>query len=160
MRVRGGRQVLVGALEDADPRVRISAAEVLARIGGEDAVNALKALLGAADPLMRLCGLEGLAELKCLLPISQLAPLLEDPKARRAAYRLLGLIPDPTASDLICGGLGFGQRSVVEAALAAIATQRALLTPDGQTSLETRLRSTLARMLSPREALEKPLNAP
>jgi len=159
MRLREGSQVLLAALEDVDSNVRTSAAEALARIGGEDAVNALKALLGAADPLMRLCGLEGLAELKCLLPISQLAPLLEDPKARRAAYRLLGLIPDPAASDLICGGLGFGQRSVVEAALAAIATQRALLTPDGQTSLETRLRSTLARMQTPREALENALNA-
>jgi len=159
MRLREGSQALLGALEDADPNVRLSAAEALARIGGEDAVGALKALLVAADPVMRLCALQGLAELKCLLPVSQLAPLLEDVKARRAAYRLLGLVPDLAASDLICGGLASGQRSVVEAALAAIATQRGVLPPEAQRPLQTRLRSALARMASPREALASALSA-
>jgi HEAT repeat protein len=159
MRLREGSEALLAALEDADPNVRTSAAEALAKIGGEDAVHALKALLGAADPLMRLCGLEGLVELKCVLPISELSPLLEDAKARRAAYRLLGLIPDLTASDFICEGLGSGQRSVVEAALGALATQRSLLVRGDQLSLESRIRSALARMQSPREALENALNA-
>jgi len=157
MRLREGTDALLGALEDADQNVRISAAEALGRIGGEPAVRELKRLLNAGDPLLRLSALQGLAELRCPPPLSQLVPLLQDVKARGSAYRLLGLVPERAAIDCICGGLAAGQRSVAEAAFAALGLQRSSADPAHQEFLQRRVTDALARMRAAGEVIERAL---
>jgi HEAT repeat protein len=159
MRLRAGTPVLVAALKDADHNVRISAAEALGRIGGDSAANALHGLLDADDALLRLCALEGLAELKRPPALERLAPLLADTKTRRTAYRLLGLIPDLMATDFICEGLASGPRSVAEAALAALEAQRFLLDAHHLELMKTRVRDALGRITSARDLLENALSA-
>ncbi len=159
MRLRGGTPVLLAALEDLDHNVRISAAEALGRIGGDAAANALHGLLDSRDSLLRLCALEGLAELKRPPALKRLTPLLADAKARRTAYRLLGLIPDLMATDFICEGLASDQRSVAQAALAALEAQRSLLDASRQDLLKSKVRDALARRPGARQLLENALGA-
>ena len=88
---------LVAALDDVDANVRAAAAEALGRIGGVPARRALERLLGSADPLLRVCGLEGLARMGAPPPLPALSPMLDDTLTRPSAFRLLGLVPHPTA---------------------------------------------------------------
>jgi HEAT repeat protein len=145
MQRRESAEPLIRALDDGDPNVRAAAAEALGRIGGEAAVRALEEKIDHPDPLLRLCALEGLGDLKSPPALERLVPLLELPRLRRTAYRLLGLIPQPAATELICRGLQSEIRSVQEAAVAALATQRSLLEPVQVEQLEAPVRAALTR---------------
>jgi len=123
MESRQGEEPLVAALDDADLNVRVSAAEALARVGGEAAGRALERLLKQPEPLLRLCALEGLAQLRRAPPMPEVVPLLSDRKLQRSAYRVLGLIPQPAALELICKGLLSEPRATREAALSALGMQ-------------------------------------
>jgi len=123
MESRLGEQPLIAALEDVDLNVRASAAEALARVGGESAGRALERLLKQPETLLRLCALEGLVQLRRAPPMPEVVALLSDRKLQRSAYRVLGLIPQPAALELICKGLSSEVRATREAALSALGMQ-------------------------------------
>ena len=54
---------LIERVGDRDANVCVAAAEALGRIGGMEACRALEHLLDSEEPLLRLCALEGLAQL-------------------------------------------------------------------------------------------------
>lgn len=159
MRWQQAVQSLIEATEDPDANVRVAATEALGRLGGAAAGQTLERKLSDPDPLVRLCALEGLAEMRRPLPLAMLSPLLKDPKSRRTAYRLLGLVSEPAATELICEGLLSEQRSVREAALAAIASQHTLLETAQTVHLQDSLRSALSRLTSAREFIARALTA-
>jgi HEAT repeat protein len=89
-----GIPVLADLARDPDPNTATVALESLARIGGSAAEDALRGSLRAEDWVVRLAALEGLAQLGSRVPVSTLAPLIEDPLLRRFAIRLLGRSED------------------------------------------------------------------
>jgi len=159
MRRPESAEPLIGLLGDPDPNVRAASAEALGRIGGEAAVRALEEKICDPDPLLRLSSLEGLADLKSPPPLASLVQLLEEPRLRRTAYRLLGLITQPAATELICRGMQSDVRSVREAAMAALATQRSLLEPDQRAQLDAPVRAAL-RHSSLRQFIPQALATP
>ena len=118
---------LVARLADADPNVRAAVAEALARVGGAEAAAALRAAAESDDPTLRASAVEGLVELRASVPVGTLERLLADPAVRRPACRLLGACEADGVVPLLVRGLSDGARSVREAALAALAQQRARL---------------------------------
>jgi HEAT repeat protein len=133
-------------LEDADLNVRVSAAEALGRTGGEESVRALERVLRAAEPLLQVAALESLAQLQRPPPLPELVPLLNTPALRRSTYRLLGLVQQVAATELLCRGLGAESRTVREAALAALGTQVGLAAPSLRVELEAAVRLALKRL--------------
>jgi HEAT repeat protein len=111
---------LLGALSDPDANVQAAAAEALGGIGGDDVVRGLEAAFGQGPELLRACALESLIRLGRPPALPSLAPLLDQPALRRAAYRALGLVPQPAAYELVARGLLSSFRSVRESALAAL----------------------------------------
>jgi HEAT repeat protein len=152
-------QPLIEASEDPDANVRVSATEALGRLGGAAAGEALERKLSDPDPLVRLCALEALAEMRRPLPLPLLSALLQEPRSRRTAYRLLGLVSEPAAAELICEGLASQQRSVREAALAALASQQTVLKSVQVVHLQDLLRGALSRSTSSREFIAQALTA-
>lgn len=150
---------VVALLEDTDLNVRAAAAEALGHIGGEGAVRALHRLLKQPEPLLRLAALESLAGLGRPPPLPVVVPLLEDARLRRSAYRVLGLIPQMAAAELLCRGLASDARSVREAALGALGTQARVASPAQWTEMEAAVRSALHRLPEPLELLRQALNA-
>jgi HEAT repeat protein len=128
------------AVADADRNVRAAAAEALGKIGGADAAAALEGALRQDDQTLRLATLDALGRAGHTPPISLLAPLAQDPFLRRPLYRLLGSLSDPVALELILSGLREHARGTREAALAALANQRALRRGGGYASLARRVR--------------------
>ncbi len=118
---------LVARLADANPNVRAAVAEALARVGGAEAAAALRAAAESDDPTLRASAVEGLVELRASVPVGTLERLLADPAVRRPACRLLGACEADGVVPLLVRGLSDGARSVREAALAALAQQRARL---------------------------------
>lgn len=138
----GDRRALIaleGALGDADRNVRGAAAEALGKIGGPGAAAGLEAALAHDDQLLRLSALDALARAGHTPPISVLAPLAQDRFLRRPLYRLLGGLSDPIALELLLAGLRESARGTREAALAAMARQRALRGEDGWPALGRRI---------------------
>jgi HEAT repeat protein len=127
---------LVNALDDRDANVRVSAAEALGKIGGEVAGRALERALTKGELLLRLSVLEALRNLRRPPTLEMLAPLLEEPRLRKSAYRLLGLIATSQATVQICRGLTSESRIVRESALAALALQRAATPVDHRAAQE------------------------
>jgi HEAT repeat protein len=137
---------LVAALADADLNVSAAAAEALGHIGGEGAVRALERLLKRPETLLRLAALEALAELRRPPPLPVVVPLVEDPRLRRSAYRVLGLIPQVAAAELLCRGLSAEARSIREAALGALGTQARLADAAQGPEMDAAVRSALKRL--------------
>jgi HEAT repeat protein len=133
-------------LEDGDLNVRVSAAEALGRTGGEETVRALERVLRTAQPLLQVAALESLAQLQRPPPLPELVPLLNTPALRRSTYRLLGLVQQVAATELLCRGLGAESRTVREAALAALGTQVALAAPSLRVEMEAAVRLALKRL--------------
>jgi len=115
---------LVARMADEDPNVRAAAAEALGKAGGGAAVEALHAALESDDATLRLTALEALVQQRACAPLSTMERLLADRGMRRAAYRLLGACDDPGGIGLIARGLEDPSRSVREAALGALGSQR------------------------------------
>ncbi|MBI3186157.1 MAG: HEAT repeat domain-containing protein [Myxococcales bacterium] len=157
MKCRSAVGPLAAALEDADLNVRAAAAEALGRIGGEEAARALERLLKESEPILRLCALEGLAALRRPPPLPLVAPLLEDSSLCRSAYRVLGLIAQPAAAELACRGLLSEIRSVREAALAALGSQRSMAAGQRRAELEAGVRAALRRLAGIRDTLSRAL---
>ncbi len=81
---------LVALCSDADPNIAAASVDALARLGGAEAEQALRDRLKNSEPFLRMAALDGLVRLGARLAWSELAPLLDDPFARRVAVPLLG----------------------------------------------------------------------
>jgi HEAT repeat protein len=136
---------LVARLADADPNVRAAVAEALAQVGGAEAAAALRAAADSDDPTLRASAVEGLVELRASVPVGTLERLLADPAVRRPACRLLGACEAEGVVPLLVRGLSDGARSVREAALAALAQQRARLAGAAAAPLLGEVRAAAAR---------------
>jgi len=89
------RQAALAAAGDDLPAVRSAAAAVLGGVGGPEAAEPLKSLLGDADAKVRAAAVDGLRRLDDQHAAPDLAPLLRDPsfavrKAAGAALAALG----------------------------------------------------------------------
>lgn len=133
-------------LEDTDLNVRVAAAEALGRVGGKVAARALERILHDPEPLLQLSALESLASLRHPPPLPELVRLLGNPTLKRSAYRVLGLIPQVAATELVCRGLGAESRSTREAALVALGTQAGLAEPSLRPEMEAAVRLALKRL--------------
>ncbi|MFY0521687.1 HEAT repeat domain-containing protein [Archangium gephyra] len=133
-------------LEDTDLNVRVAAAEALGRVGGKVAARALERILYDPEPLLQLSALESLATLRHPPPLPELVRLLGNPTLKRSAYRVLGLIPQVAATELVCRGLGAESRSTREAALVALGTQAGLAEPSLRPEMEAAVRLALKRL--------------
>jgi HEAT repeat protein len=133
-------------LEDTDLNVRVAAAEALGRVGGKVAARALERILYDPEPLLQLSALESLATLRHPPPLPELVRLLGNPTLKRSAYRVLGLIAQVAATELVCRGLGAESRSTREAALVALGTQAGLAEPSLRPEMEAAVRLALKRL--------------
>ncbi|WP_375772632.1 HEAT repeat domain-containing protein [Archangium gephyra] len=133
-------------LEDLDLNVRVAAAEALGRVGGKVAARALERILYDPEPLLQLSALESLAALRHPPPLPEVVRLLGNPTLKRSAYRVLGLIPQVAATELVCRGLGAESRSTREAALVALGTQAGLAEPSLRPEMEAAVRLALKRL--------------
>ncbi|WNG56637.1 PBS lyase [Archangium gephyra] len=133
-------------LEDTDLNVRVAAAEALGTLGGKVAARALERILYDPEPLLQLSALESLAALRHPPPLPEVVRLLGNPTLKRSAYRVLGLIPQVAATELVCRGLGAESRSTREAALVALGTQAGLAEPSLRPEMEAAVRLALKRL--------------
>lgn len=133
-------------LEDGDLNVRVASAEALGRLGGKTAARALERILYDPEPLLQLSALESLAALRHPPPLPEVVRLLGNPTLKRSAYRVLGLIPQVAATELVCRGLGAESRSTREAALVALGTQASLAEPSLRPEMEAAVRLALKRL--------------
>jgi HEAT repeat protein len=143
---RGAEGALIQALEDPDLNVRVSAVEALGRVGTEVGARALERLLKEDELLLRLSVLEALTQLQWPPPLPVVVPLLAESRLRRSAYRVLGLIPQIAATELIGRGLGSEVRSVREAALGALGTQASVADTALRTEIDSQARAALKRV--------------
>jgi HEAT repeat protein len=98
-------ELLVAALADPDPNLRVCAAEWLGEHGGDAAVAALTACLGGTDRLLALAALQSLNGLGACLPCAALMPLVDDPLWGAEIVIALGRCGDPAAAPLIAARL-------------------------------------------------------
>lgn len=145
---------LVVALGDADRNVQLSVAEALSRVGGDEARRALERLVQAPDSLLKLAALDGLATLRHAPPLPVIVPLLDDPALRRAAFRVLGLIKEPAATERICRALSENKRGVREAALVALGSGGRTGDVEFENAIRTKVKSTPELLFSLKGALE------
>jgi HEAT repeat protein len=143
---RGAESALLEVLADPDLNVRVSAVEAVGRVGSEEGARALEPLLKEPEPLLRLAVLEALFQLQWPPPLPVVVPLLGDPMLRRSAYRVLGLIPQRVATELISRGLGSEVRSIREAALGALGTQASVADAALRGEIDLELRAALKRV--------------
>jgi HEAT repeat protein len=133
-------------IQDTDLNVRVAAAEALGRVGGKVAARALERILYDPEPLLQLSALESLAALRHPPPLPEVVRLLGNPTLKRSAYRVLGLVPQVAATELVCRGLGAESRSTREAALVALGTQAGLAEPSLRPEMEAAVRLALKRL--------------
>jgi HEAT repeat protein len=117
---RGGASV-APLVDDADPNVRVAAAEALGRIGGADAIAALRRALERRERLLQLAALDGLGRAGAHLGVDELAPLCLEPTLRAAALEALGRSGDRAAAGPLAAALTDAARSTREAATRALA---------------------------------------
>jgi HEAT repeat protein len=122
---RRAEAALAGLLGDPDGNVRAAAAEALGKAGGPGAGPALLAALERDDAAVRLAALDALERIGAAPPAARLAELARDRILRRAAYRLLGICDDAEVPGLLAQGIADPSRGCREAALGAVARQRA-----------------------------------
>ncbi|WNG35897.1 PBS lyase [Archangium violaceum] len=147
LKLAEAEEVLVKAmLEDVDLNVRVASAEALGHVGGKVAARALERILHDPEPLLQLSALESLAQLRHPPPLPELVRLLSNPMLKRSAYRVLGLIPQVAATELVCRGLGAESRSTREAALVALGTQASLAEPSLRPEMDAAVRLALKRL--------------
>jgi HEAT repeat protein len=143
---RGAEGALIQALNDADLNVRVSVIEALGRVGTEVGARALEQLLKEDELLVKMSVLEALTLLQWPPPLPVMVPLLNEPRLRRSAYRVLGLIPQIAATELIGRGLGSEVRSVREAALGALGTQASVADAALRAEIDAQARNALKRV--------------
>jgi HEAT repeat protein len=145
-RVEPEDALVKASLEDLDLNVRAAAAEALGKVGGKVAARALERLLHDPEPLLQLSALESLAALRHPPPLPEVVRLLGNPTLKRSAYRVLGLIPQVAATELVCRGLGAESRSTREAALVALGTQASLAESSLRPEMDAAVRLALKRL--------------
>jgi HEAT repeat protein len=138
--------LVTAMLEDVDLNVRAAASEALGRVGGKVAARALERTLYDPEPLLQLSSLESLAALRHPPPLPEVVRLLSNPTLKRSAYRVLGLIPQVAATELVCRGLGAESRSTREAALVALGTQAGLAEASLRPEMDAAVRLALKRL--------------
>lgn len=143
---RSAEAALIDALGDSDLNVQVSAVEALGRVGSDTGARALESLLKEQEMLLRLAVLESLSQLQWPPPLPVVVPLLSDPLLRRSAYRVMGLIPQVAATELISRGLGSETRSVREAALGALGTQASVADGALRAEIDAQTRAALKRV--------------
>ncbi|MFL5345196.1 MAG: HEAT repeat domain-containing protein [Hyalangium sp.] len=143
---RTAESALIAVLSDEDLNVRVSAVEALGRVGSDTAARALEGLLKEPEPLLRLAVLEALAQLQWPPPLPVVVPLLSEPLLQRSAYRVMGLIPQVAATELISRGLGSEVRSIREAALGALGMQASVADGTLRAELDSQTRMALKRV--------------
>lgn len=143
---RSSEGALIGALADEDLNVRVSAVEALGRLGSDAGARALEGLLKEPETLLRLAVLESLSQLQWAPPLPVVVPLLSDPLLRRSAYRVMGLIPQVAATELISRGLGSEVRSIREAALGALGSQASVADSSLRAEIDSQTRAALKRV--------------
>jgi HEAT repeat protein len=143
---RPAESALVVALADEDLNVRVSAVEALGSLASDVGARAVEALLGDQEVVVRLAALEALAQLQWPPPLPVLVPLLNDPLLRRSAYRVMGLIPQVAATELISRGLGSEVRSIRESALGALGTQASVADSALRAEIDSQARAALKRV--------------
>ncbi|WP_224370813.1 HEAT repeat domain-containing protein [Hyalangium versicolor] len=143
---RSAEGALIDALMDVDLNVRVSTVEALAHVGSDTAARALESLLKEDESFLRLAVLETLAQLQWPPPLPVVVPLLADPTLRRSAYRVMGLIPQLAATELISRGLGSEVRSIREAALGALGTQASVADGMLRSEIDSQARAALKRV--------------
>lgn len=149
---------LIDALDDEDLNVRVSAAESLGQVGGPEATHALEQLLMEDEPILQIAALESLLRLRVAPPLPALAAMLRDRKLRRSAYRALGLVAQPQAAQLLCGGLSDPNQAARLAALAGLGIQ-ATSDPQSRAAMEGAVRAEVRRSDELRALLQKGLEA-
>ncbi|WP_225413794.1 HEAT repeat domain-containing protein [Stigmatella hybrida] len=143
---RGAEGALMGVLADPDLNVRVSAVEALGQVGSELGARAVEQLLKEPSSLLRLAALEALAQLQWPPPLPVVVPMLVEPQLRRSAYRVLGLIPQMAATELIIRGLSHESRATREAALAALGTQVGVVDATLRAEIDIEVRTALKRI--------------
>jgi len=143
---RSSESALIGALADSDLNVRVSAVEALGRLGTDEGARALEGLLKEPETLLRLAVLESLSQLGWPPPLPVVVPLLSDPLLRRSAYRVMGLIPQVAATELISRGLSSEVRSIRESALGALGTQASVADGPLRAEIDAQTHAALKRV--------------
>lgn len=143
---RTAESALIVVLSDPDLNVRVSAVEALARVGSDTAARALEGLLKEPEPLLRLAVLEALSQLQWPPPLPVVVPLLSEPLLQRSAYRVMGLIPQVAATELISRGLGSEVRSIRESALGALGMQASVADGTLRSEIDGQTRLALKRV--------------
>lgn len=90
---------LIGILKNEDPAMRMSAAEILGKIGDVRALRPLVSLLEDEDATVRIYAIIALGDLKSASAIKPLLKFIsdEDPEARKSLAEALGKINDNMA---------------------------------------------------------------
>lgn len=118
---------LLELLDDPDANVRAAAADALGAIGDAAVAPALLAAATRpdADRLVAFSALQALARLDVEVPAAALAPSLDDPLLRPAAFAVLGRASadDEAAVEALRKGLLSASRASREAAIAALLRQ-------------------------------------
>lgn len=124
-RVRGALPILIRALEDDDPHVSAAALDGITMVGGNRAVEVLTDLLRKEDDFIRIAALNGLEQLRAIVPPDLITPLLAKPVLRTAALRALGRSGEASAATTIASFLTDEMSdAVVRAAAAALVELR------------------------------------
>ena len=86
---------------EADPNLQSAAATALGRIGGDEAVTSLVALLQAAPEMLENHALAALEQTRAPVPVKVLEPCVKSLFTRRAAVGVLAHSADPVALELL-----------------------------------------------------------
>jgi HEAT repeat protein len=143
---RTAENALIGLVSDPDINVQVSVVEALARVGSDTAARSLEGLLNEQEELLRLAVLEALFQLQWPPPLPVMVPLLAEPTLQRSAYRVMGLIPQVAATELISRGLGSEVRSIRESALGALGTQASVADGSLRAEIDSQARVALKRV--------------
>jgi HEAT repeat protein len=76
--------------EETDANLRASVATALGSLGGQKALEALEQLLADESEMLQLYALDALRTAEAVVPVSRLAPLLDNSITRKAAVGVLG----------------------------------------------------------------------
>ncbi len=137
---------MIRTLGDPDANVRAAAADAIGVLGGEEGARALAEV--AVDPdqdqLVRFSALRALVRLEHPIASNTLAPVLDDPVLRPAAFGLLGFSEDPGAEDLLRKGLSSSGRAPREAAMEALLGRVSRAQPADAERLAQRIREAAA----------------
>ncbi len=117
-------------LADADPNLRASAASALGRLGGADALEALREALRDASQMLVVHVLDALDAMKATVEVEELEPLFEEAFTRKPVALLLGHSRDPAALALLIGALEDRMAGVRAAAVLGLARLGGALAED------------------------------